>query len=288
MRKTQMPSGINPLVGNVALKLDNAKNELIKLYLEHGFEFVIPPIISFASSENSFKFSDSLSNKTLEIIDDITPQISIIDEGQTDIKKYCYANNIIKPRPDDFYSSRSPMQVGAEIYGDLSLNADFNVVDLMLKSLDKLGIKDISLTVGNVAIFNLIIKYLSLENHTLTLKNIFSKKSLPDLTNFIQTNNLDNQLLDYLNCDKTCLLDNFKIDNLESEITKVIDLGEKFKNYKIIYDFADTKTYDYHNGLIFAAYAPSYSKAIARGGRFLSPSSRVATGFSFDLGFLLK
>ena len=60
-----------------------------------------------------------------------------------------------------------------------------------------------------------------------------------------------------------------------------------------MFDLGEVKAYEYHNGIVFAAYHPSYSKALAQGGRYngLSQSlgvSRDATGFSFDLKFLIQ
>ena len=60
-----------------------------------------------------------------------------------------------------------------------------------------------------------------------------------------------------------------------------------------MFDLGEEKAYEYHNGIVFAAYHPNFSKALAQGGRNggLSQafgSSRAATGFSFDLKFLIR
>jgi ATP phosphoribosyltransferase regulatory subunit len=59
-----------------------------------------------------------------------------------------------------------------------------------------------------------------------------------------------------------------------------------------MFDLGEVKAYEYHDGIVFAAYSEKYSKAIAQGGRYdgLSQSfdsPREATGFSFDLKFLI-
>ncbi len=67
-----------------------------------------------------------------------------------------------------------------------------------------------------------------------------------------------------------------------------------FKDYdiKLMFDLGELKAYEYHDGIVFAAYSEKFSKAIAQGGRYdgLSQSfdsTREATGFSFDLKFLI-
>ena len=71
-------------------------------------------------------------------------------------------------------------------------------------------------------------------------------------------------------------------------------LNDFFKDYdtELMFDLGEVKAYEYHDGIVFAAYSEKYSKAIAQGGRYdgLSQSfdsPREATGFSFDLKFLI-
>ena len=79
----------------------------------------------------------------------------------------------------------------------------------------------------------------------------------------------------------------FVIDNaLTSQI------GQLNHDVKLMFDLGEVKAYEYHDGIVFAAYSDKFSKAIAQGGRYdgLSQSfdsSREATGFSFDLKFLI-
>jgi histidyl-tRNA synthetase len=74
---------------------------------------------------------------------DITPQIARIDakQGSDKISKYCYVNAILQTKADDFYTSRSPIQAGAELYGSNSIDADIEVIVLMLESLKLLAIE---------------------------------------------------------------------------------------------------------------------------------------------------
>ena len=71
-------------------------------------------------------------------------------------------------------------------------------------------------------------------------------------------------------------------------------LNDFFTDYdtELMFDLGEVKAYEYHDGIVFAAYSEKFSKAIAQGGRYdgLSQSfdsPREATGFSFDLKFLI-
>ncbi|MCP1366845.1 ATP phosphoribosyltransferase regulatory subunit, partial [Halomonas sp. BBD48] len=56
-------------------------------------------------------------------------------------------------------------------------------------------------------------------------------------------------------------------------------------------DLADLRGYQYHTGMMFAAYVPGYGQALAKGGRYDDTGrafgrARPATGFSMDLKLL--
>jgi ATP phosphoribosyltransferase regulatory subunit len=67
----------------------------------------------------------------------------------------------------------------------------------------------------------------------------------------------------------------------------------KLLDIKVSFDFSDIRGYQYHNGLIFSAYAPSFSSLIAQGGRYDNMNEafgeiRPATGFSMDLRLIVN
>ncbi|KFF50127.1 hypothetical protein GY26_03660, partial [Gammaproteobacteria bacterium MFB021] len=56
----------------------------------------------------------------------------------------------------------------------------------------------------------------------------------------------------------------------------------------IYFDLAELRGYQYHTGMVFAAYVPGYGQALAKGGRYDDTGrafgrARPATGFSMDL-----
>ena len=287
-----MPHGIYELNGSEALSIEYNRRKLLDYYIDNGYEFVSPPIINFASHSSSFKFSDSNSNRTLEIVSDMSRQIAIIDDkhNQQQINKYCYAKQIVKPFADDFYSSRMPIQVGCEIYGDSDIRADKEVIITMINGLEKIGIKDVSLTIGDISILRIVIKHFALEDKAQEITKIFIRRSIPDLLNFISLYNLSckKELINLMHGNLELIIQDFKsVKEITTKIENIIKLSKNINGINVLIDLASINTYNYHNGLIFSLYQAQFSKAIARGGRYdKSFSNREATGFSFDLKFL--
>ncbi len=309
----QLPEGIDELIGAEAIAFESVRRQLLDLYADKGFGLVIPPMVEYVESllltsdsvdQKTFKFLDSVSGKMLGVHADITPQIARIDakSGSENIAKYCYINAILQTKADDFYASRSPIQAGAELYGSEDVSADIEVIELMLDSLKLLSINSIVLSLGNVAIFNAMIEQESLSNEQISqLKQIFVRRSTPDLNVFLNNNALRSadqfsQLMK-LEGDASILdeaLEVFKdLPKAKSAVEDLIKINNQLDiaNIKVIVDLAELRAYEYHTGVVFSAYNENYSKALAQGGRYngLSESfgqSRAATGFSFDLKFL--
>jgi ATP phosphoribosyltransferase regulatory subunit len=313
MSTWQLPEGIDELTGDRALAFESIRRQLLDLYAGRGFGLVIPPMVEYVESllltsnsvdEKTFKFLDSASGKMLGVHADITPQIARIDAKRASdkVEKYCYVNAILQTKADDFYASRSPIQAGAELYGSDDISADVEVIELMLESLKLLSIAPIVLSLGNVAIFNALIAQEGLSGEQVSkLRQIFARRSAPDLEVFLSNSALNNAdkftALMKLEGGADVLDEALKIfsdlPKAKSSIEDLIKINTRLNasDLEVVIDLAELKAYEYHTGVVFSAYNENYSKALAQGGRYngLSASfgkARAATGFSFDLKFL--
>ena len=315
MSNWQLPEGIDELTGDSAITFEVSRRSLLDLYQSWGYNIVVPPMIEYSDTlvlnsdsidDKTFKFLDSASARMLGVHSDITPQIARIDSQNAElnsISRYCYINAILQTKADDFYASRSPIQAGAELYGHKGIDADIEVIVLMLSSLELLNISNITLSLGNTAIFNALCLSANLESKEIAaLRDIFRRKSLPDLESFLKNTNIKEadkfKSLISLDGDEKILK---KASSIFKSIPAIIDaindlskLNDFFKEQSIdlMFDLGEVKAYEYHDGIVFAAYSDKFSKAIAQGGRYdgLSKafdSDREATGFSFDLKFLI-
>ena len=315
MSNWQLPESIDELTGNKAIAFESARRALLDLYQSWGYEIVVPPMIEYADNlvlksksinDKTFKFLDSVSARMLGVHSDITPQIARIDskkDNSEDVYRYCYINAILQTKADDFYASRSPIQAGIELYGFKGIDADIEVIVLMLSSLKLLDISTPTLSLGNTAIFNALCDAARLQNNDRdALRDIFRRKSVPDLNNFLSQNQIKEsskfKSLINLDGDSEVLDDALKVfEGMPSIIAAINDLkklNDFFTDFDIelMFDLGEVKAYEYHDGIVFAAYSEKFSKAIAQGGRYdgLSQSfdsTREATGFSFDLKFLI-
>ena len=316
MNKWQLPEGIDELAGSQAVSFEVIRRRLLDLYQSWGYELVIPPMVEYVESliltsdsvdQKTFKFLDPCSGRMLGVHADITPQIARIDSKRSEVgsvDRYCYINAILQTKADDFYASRSPIQAGAELYGFKGIEADIEVIEMMISSLSILDIENLTLSLGNTSIFSALTQAAELDvETTATLRDIFKRKSIPDLAVFLEQNTIVEGErfkalmsleggVDVLDSAKQLFAD---LPQALEAIDSLTKLNEAFadRDVDLMFDLGEVKAYEYHNGVVFAAYHTDFSKALAQGGRYngLSQSfgvARDATGFSLDLKFLIQ
>ena len=87
---------------------------------------------------------------------DMTPQVARIDAhrlrrpGPT---RLCYVGTVLHTLPESISGGRSPIQIGAELYGHDGFESDCEIVCLMLESLAEAAIGSVHLDMGHVGVF---------------------------------------------------------------------------------------------------------------------------------------
>ena len=195
-----LPDGVDELLPPKAIEVEMLRRKLIDEYISSGFEFITPPLLELSESiggeahdeikSHAFSFKDNLTGKDLSIRPDISEQASRIDAYRiqsNEVVKLCYAGEVVKSKVSKSLRSRTTIQVGAEIFGDSSKQAELESVNLMLKSLEIAGIKNITLSLGHAAFTSSVLepfKKLGKEIFV-DLEKALSKKSKSDLDKII-------------------------------------------------------------------------------------------------------
>jgi ATP phosphoribosyltransferase regulatory subunit len=315
----QLPDGVEEVLPAQAEVVEHLRRRLLDLYRSWGYQLVIPPLMEFTESllvglgEDldllTFKLTDQLSGRTMGIRADITPQVARIDAHsfpQEGVTRLCYAGSVLHTRPKTLTASRSPIQLGAELYGDNSLAADVEVIRLMLATLDSAGLTRVSLDLGHVGIYEAVLDTLILSGEQeQTVFDALQRKSVPDLeAALVDTDEASRALviaLVDLHGDEDVLArarDLFAeqvpgalaaIDALQQVAA---DIRRQHADLDIYFDLAELRGYHYHTGIVFAAYVPGHGQALANGGRYndvgaVFGRARPATGFATDLKALM-
>ena len=308
-----LPDGVDELLPPNALEVQMLRRKLIDSYLSSGYEFITPPLLELSETiggeahdeikSHAFSFKDNLTGKNLSIRPDISEQASRIDAYRiqsSDTVRLCYAGEVVKSKSSKVLRSRTTIQVGAEIFGDSSKNAELESISLMLDSLEVAEVENITLSLGHAGLTASILqpfKKLGVEVFS-NIEMALSKKSKSDLNNIISNDHKNKSSLLAL-CDMygtpeilSKAKDEFSyIEQSASyleHLNSIVEDIDKKTEVNIHIDLGEIQGFKYHNGIVFSAYSDLASYVLAKGGRYdglrkSSDHDRPAVGFDLDL-----
>jgi len=156
-----LPSGFVDLLAPEANAEAKAISVLMDEFMSFGYERVKPPLAEFEASlladggpgsalaEDTYRVMDPLSHKMMGIRSDITPQIARLASsrlaGEERPLRLCYANDVLRTRSSQQRIERQFCQVGCEIIGEASSEADVEAIVVAVIGLKALGIEDLTL-----------------------------------------------------------------------------------------------------------------------------------------------
>lgn len=317
----QLPDGIEEVLPARAATVEALRRRLLDLFRGWGYELVIPPLVEFTDSLLiglghdldllTFKLTDQISGRTMGVRADITPQVARIDAhslAPNGVSRLCYAGSTLHSRPKSLMASRSPIAVGAELYGDDSLAADVEVIRLMLATLEAAQLpSSCTLDLGHVGIYAAVLEAAGLEpEREAQIFDCLQRKSVPDLRLALgdvpeQIASLIIGLVDLHGDDRVLAAARELFAERAPAALAAVDALEEvaasvrrhYPDLRIYFDLAELRGYHYHTGMVFAAYVPGHGQALANGGRYngvgeVFGRARPATGFATDLKALMK
>jgi ATP phosphoribosyltransferase regulatory subunit len=315
-----LPEGIDELLPPQAEQVELLRRQLLDLYHSWGYQLVMPPLVEYVESLltgtgadldlKTFKLTDQLSGRMMGLRADMTPQVARIDAHKLCSDKpsrLCYIGNVLWTRPDGFGGSRSPLQVGAELFGHDGVASDVEVLTLMLETLKAAGLPRIHFDLGHVGIYRGLVEQagISTENE-MVLFDALQRKALPEIESLIDELELDSDMADMLLALPSLSGDMSTLDDAKSRLAKgspkvkaalenleqiATSIASRVSDASVHIDIAELRAYHYQTGIVFAAFAPGSGTEIARGGRYNDIGrafgrARPATGFSTDLRVL--
>jgi len=316
-----LPAGIEEVLPKEAAVLESYRRRSLDLFAAWGYQLVIPPFIEFLDSLlvgecedlnlQTFKLTDQLSGRTMGVRADMTPQVARIDAHMIKSNapsRLCYCGTVLNTRPETAGGTRSPLQLGAELYGHNGLASDTEIISLMTTTLQTSGIDRILLDIGHTGIYEALVTAAKLTDETeADLFSMLQRKSSPDIKSLLATiecnSDIKQAIIKLVDLHGTTDVLQHAREQLASGGEKVLqcinyieeltnNLSAKLSNTSIHYDLAEARGYHYQKGIVFTAFCAKSGKELARGGRYDNIGetfgrARPATGFSTDLRQLI-
>ena len=313
------PEGVRDIYGSEFVQKFELQQRLYRLLAGEGYQGIETPTFEYfdvfsrevgtVPSRELYKFFDKEGN-TLVLRPDLTPSIartvSKYFHEETPIR-LCYMGNTFINYDNYQGRLKETTQLGAELMGDKSAQADAELIALVVESLKKAGLTEFQVSVGQVGFFKSLLKEAGIDPQTEeALRRFISDKNLFGVEELLAGDAVSPKL-------RQIFLEMTTLSGTEDVLQRARDLTSNpealhalrrlediFENLKergcapyVTFDLGMLSKYNYYTGIIFRAYSYGYGETLVKGGRYdtlLSHFGRTlpAVGFAIDINQLMR
>ena len=289
------PEGVRDIYGEEYAKKLTVETWILDKVRSYGYEDIQTPTFEFfdvfskevgtTPSRELYKFFDK-EGETLVLRPDFTPSMArcaakyFMDE---DVPiRFCYVGNTFTNTTNLRGKLKEVTQMGAELIGDASVEADAEMAAMVIEVLAETGIKDFQLSIGNVEYFKGICMEAGLDEETeselreyISGKNYFGAEELligknikPEFRNILLKVTDLSGSTDAL-AEARALVQNSRSVQAIERLQKLYEVLCLYHVEKYVsFDFGMLSRYNYYTGVIFKAYTYGVGDAIVTGGRY--------------------
>lgn len=290
------PEGVRDIYNTECEKKLILQDSLYQKLRQYGYHPIQTPTFEFfdifgreigtTPSKELYKFFDREGN-TLVLRPDITPSIArcaakYFGEENMPIR-LCYMGNTFINNTSYQGRLKESTQLGAEFLGDSSVDADAEMLSMVVDCLKVAGLKDFQISVGHAEFFRGLMEAAGLmEEQEDELRELISNKNFFGVEEFVETLNLNADLKQLFG-----MLGNLYTGSDELKETKqyaqayprILSAIERLEELHAIleaygvsryisFELGTISDYQYYTGIIFAGYTFGSGEAIVKGGRY--------------------
>lgn len=319
-RLLHTPEGVRDIYGWEYARKVSVENKLLHLLHSFGYEDIQTPTFEYfdvfsrevgtTPSKELYKFFDKEGN-TLVLRPDFTPSIArcvskyFCDE--TVPIRFCYLGNTFTNTSNLQGKLKEVTQMGVELVNDASVEADAEMISLVVEALKEAGLDHFQVSIGEVEYFKGLCEEAGLDEETemdlrecISGKNYFAAQELiqerqvaePYQSILLQVADLFGNMASLTEA-KTLVKNKRSLDAIE----RLEKLESMLKLYGVeeyvSFDLGMLSKYNYYTGVIFKAYTYGVGNAVITGGRYNKLLSHFgkdapAIGFAIVLDDLLE
>ncbi len=295
IRTIHTPDGFRDLYGKARKDKIALMGKIEDVFLSYGYEDIETPSVEyfdvFASdigttpSNELYKFFDRDGN-TLVLRPDFTPSIARaaamhLPEDAFPVR-LCYSGSAFVNSAEYQGRLKESTQMGVELIGDGSAEADAEILSLVADALKASGLSEFQVSVGQVEYFKGLMEAAEISEERIEdLRREISRKSGFVLGELLAEEQIDpavartlerlpglfgnaevlDEALWLAPCERArkAVLNLKKIHSLLS--------ARRLDQY-VAYDFGQLSKYNYYTGIIFSAFTYGTGEPVARGGRY--------------------
>ena len=310
-----LPQGVKDFGPVKAENLKRIETVLLEEFSYWGYRRVITPLFEYLDTMSAgigenfkhrlMKFVDPHTGEVVVLRPDITPQIGRMVATQLSNHRYplrlCYSGRVVRYEEKGSGKEREVFQLGCELLGLDSTEGDSEIIALALKSINRLGLKKITLNLGHTGILDAVLCDAGEIRDDLV--DALLKKDQEQIRKIVEPSAIPNDVKDVLFNLSDYYGDadilhraarNERFRSCVEEIISVITVLEEYKvECDISVDLVEVKGFEYYTGVTFEIVSSSSPASLVTGGRYDGLVSRYgrsvpAAGFAIDAEALMQ
>lgn len=289
------PEGVRDVYGMECEKKLYLQEKLQRVFHVYGYQNIETPSFEFfdvfgkqvgtTPSRDLYKFFDREGN-TLVLRPDFTPSIaraaSMYFHQEELPVRLCYRGSTFVNRSSYRGRLKESTQMGVELIGDASVDADGEILAMTVELLKETGLKEFQISVGQVDFFESLIEEAGLSDETvLELRQLISNKNYFGVEELLGSLNLPEELVSIFTMlpqlfGSLEILDRARALTKNPGALKALERLEEIyqvlqqygcENY-ISFDLGMLSRYRYYTGIIFEGYTYGTGEPLVKGGRY--------------------
>jgi ATP phosphoribosyltransferase regulatory subunit len=312
-----LPTGLADLLPPDAAREARAIDVAIERFAAFGYERVKPPLVEFEESllggtgaalgPQTFRLMDPVSQRMMGVRPDMTVQVARI--AVTRLKheprplRLSYGGNVIRVRGTALKPERQFAQVGAELIGVDTAEADAEAVLLTVDALRAIGVAELTVDLNLPTLVAAVAAGLKLDAETVrrlrraldrkdeaaVTKAVADKKAVDLFCGLLGAAGPAEEALDRLTKLKLPAAGAAEAARL-AEVVKLVRTADPA--LPLTLDPVDYRGLEYQTGVSFSVFALAGRQELARGGRYSAGypedgTSEPATGFTLYMDAVL-
>ncbi len=307
------PEGVRDIYGNECEKKLVIEESINRTFNRYGYRRIQTPTFEFfdifnkergsVPSKNLYKFFDREGN-TLVLRPDMTPSIArAVSKYYTDVSvpvKLCYSGSTFVNNSELQGKLKEQTQMGCELIGDDSVDADAEIISLVIESMINVGLKEFQVEIGHAGFLRSILDESGLSDEDEEeLKNLIEQKNNFGVSEMLYNKNISDEAKNVLFALPE-MFGSAKILKKAKDLTgnknaiEAIERLEKLYELLAVHGFAEYVSFDlgmlsnykYYTGVIFKTYTYGTGDMIVTGGRYnelLEQFGKKASAIGFGI-----
>lgn len=313
-KRLHTPEGVRDIYNDECEKKHYILDRMRQVIQSYGYRFIETPTFEFfdifgqevgtTPSKDLYKFFDREGN-TLVLRPDMTPSIARAASKyfpiETEPVRLCYEGNVFINNNSYQGRLKESTQLGVEFIGENSVDADGEIIALVVNNLKAAGLEQFQISIGHADLFRQLMKAADFDAEAEeTLRDLILNKNFFGVDEFLERHQVTDDLRSFFSMlgkmyaspkewagmNEIALRFPGVADAL-SYLQELYELLEVYDVTKYVsFELGLISSYSYYTGILFSGYTFGSGEPIVKGGRYdglLSYFGKEAPAIGFAL-----